>query len=236
MAMVKFPVTEKPPRKRPVVRIGRPPQELAGEVEHRILDAARRVFLERGLAGASVDEIARQARAGKPTIYARFPTKQALFAAVGMRNGAEVIARFERDAPTGTTLEERLVSVGTHILKCLLVSDVIDFMRLSIAEARRFPDLANFGRMARERATRAVHQVLSDVAHADERGRFPAFSSENLPTTARFFMDLVVSRLLMRALTGESLKQLRSEIGAHVAGSVAFFLAACHNSDAAKAQ
>jgi hypothetical protein len=35
------------------VRTGRPPRELAGEVDQRILDAARRVFLERGLAGAS---------------------------------------------------------------------------------------------------------------------------------------------------------------------------------------
>ena len=61
---------------RRAVRTGRPPRERAGEVEARILDAARRVFLERGLAGASVDEIASLARAGKPTIYARFPGKR----------------------------------------------------------------------------------------------------------------------------------------------------------------
>jgi hypothetical protein len=30
----------------------------AGEVDKRILDAARRVFLERGLAGANIEEIA----------------------------------------------------------------------------------------------------------------------------------------------------------------------------------
>jgi AcrR family transcriptional regulator len=40
------------------------------------LDAARRVFLERGLAGASIDEIAKLACAGKPTIYAGFPTRR----------------------------------------------------------------------------------------------------------------------------------------------------------------
>ena len=39
------------------VRAGRPSREFAGEVDQRILDAARRVFLERGLAGASIDEI-----------------------------------------------------------------------------------------------------------------------------------------------------------------------------------
>jgi AcrR family transcriptional regulator len=209
--------------------VGRPPQELAGKVDERILDAARRLFMERGLAGASIDEIARLARAGKPTIYARFPTKEALFTAVGMRNAAKVRERFESHAPAGATIEERLASMGADILRRLLVSDEIDFMRLSIAEARRFPDLANFGRMARERAAQAVAQVLSEVAHSDEIGTFPAFAPERLAATTRFFIDLVVARLLLRALFGEDLNLLRAEIDAHVARSVAFFLAACRH-------
>src|SRR5271155_1948356 len=72
-----------------VVRSGRPPRDLAGEVEERILDAAAKVFLERGFEDASVDEIADVARAGKPTIYARFPGKEALFAAVISRTCAK---------------------------------------------------------------------------------------------------------------------------------------------------
>ena len=43
------------------------PKELAGEVDTRILDAARKIFLERGFEGASTDEIAEVARSGKPT-------------------------------------------------------------------------------------------------------------------------------------------------------------------------
>jgi AcrR family transcriptional regulator len=68
------------------VRTGRPPRERAGDVDARILDAAQCLFLERGLAGTSVDEIARSAWAGKPTIYARFPDKETLFTAVVMRD------------------------------------------------------------------------------------------------------------------------------------------------------
>ena len=68
--------------RRGAVRYGRPPRGHAGQVEERILDAAGRVFLEHGFQGASVDEIAEAASAGKPTIYARFPNKQALFTAV----------------------------------------------------------------------------------------------------------------------------------------------------------
>src|SRR5258708_13024458 len=70
---------------RSAVRYGRPPRGHAGQVEERILDAAGRVFLERGFQGASVDEIAEAASAGKPTIYARFPNKQALFPSLVQR-------------------------------------------------------------------------------------------------------------------------------------------------------
>src|SRR6476660_6459369 len=108
-------------KKRVASRTGRPPRELAGEVEARILDAARRVFLERGLAGGSIDEIAELACAGKPTIYARFPGKEALFTAVVMRNVAANIARFENYAPTGASIQERLASLGAAVLHWLLV-------------------------------------------------------------------------------------------------------------------
>jgi len=72
--------------KRATVRFGRPPKELAGEVDARILDAARKTFLERGFEGASIDEIAEVARSGKATIYARFRDKRALFTEVVRRD------------------------------------------------------------------------------------------------------------------------------------------------------
>jgi AcrR family transcriptional regulator len=68
------------------MRCGRPPREHAGQVEERILAAAQRVFLDQGFEGASIDEIAAVARAGKPTIYARHASKEALFTAVVLRD------------------------------------------------------------------------------------------------------------------------------------------------------
>lgn len=216
---------------RPAIRSGRPPRKLAGEVDARILDAACQVFLERGLAGASMEEIAARARAGKPTIYARFPTKEALFTAVVMRSVAASIARFESHVPTGATIEERLASVGETVLRSILVSDTIGLGRLAIAEARRFPDLASsVYRMARERGKEAeAARLLGEVARSDEFGMLSAFAPERLATTAAFFQDLVVMPLLLRALFGEKPEALCAEIGPHVARAVAFFLAACRH-------
>ena len=61
---------------------GRPSADLAGDVQARILDAAQQLFLEKGFRSASIDEISELAPASKPTIYAHFPGKEALFAAV----------------------------------------------------------------------------------------------------------------------------------------------------------
>ena len=198
--------------RRPHPRYGVPPISRAGACQH-----------ERGRDRG-------HARAGKPTIYARFPSKEALFTAVMMRTVAANIARFEIHAPKGATTEERLESMGAAILHWVLVSDSIELMRLAIAEGRRFPELASrVHRMARERGSEAVARILGEMAQSDELGKLPAFAPERLSTTTRFFFDLVLFPLLMRALTGEKLKQLCAEIEPHVARSVAFFIAACRH-------
>jgi AcrR family transcriptional regulator len=221
-------VTGRGSRRRPARRFGRPPKELAGEVDARILDAARRVFLERGgLAGASMDEIAALACAGKPTIYARFPNKEALFTAVVMQTVAANVARFETLTPTGATIEERLESTAATLLQWILESDTIGLMRVAIAESARLPDLTTgVYAKARERAGDAVARLLAEATQSDELGTLPAFAPEHVTATTRLFLDLLLLPLAMRALFGEKPRTLRAEIGPHVARSAALFLAA----------
>jgi AcrR family transcriptional regulator len=216
--------------KRAAVRFGRPPKELAGEVDARILDAARKIFLERGFEGASIDEIAEVARSGKPTIYARFRDKRALFTKVVTRDILCRITEFTTEVPTGATIEERLRSAAITLLHWGFDSDRIGLMRLAIAEARRFPDLAaTVSRTARELSTELGVHLLNDLTQSDELGSLPAFAPERLATTARFFLDIVAVPMLLRALFEVNLKTLDAEIDAHVARSVVFFLAACRN-------
>src|SRR5208283_1647898 len=100
--------------KRSRVRVGRPSKDRAGDVKERILDAAQRIFLERGFQSASIDEIAELAPASKPTIYAHFAGKEALFAAVVARvmNG---LANFDGYEAKGRTLQDKLIRLGTEI-------------------------------------------------------------------------------------------------------------------------
>jgi AcrR family transcriptional regulator len=213
------------------VRFGRPPKELAGEVDARILDAARQVFLERGFEGASIDEIAEAARSGKPTIYARFRDKRALFTGVVTRDILCRISELKSEVlPTGGTIDERLRSAAITLLHWVLDDDRIGLMRLAVAEARRFPDLAStVSRQARDLSTELGVHLLGELTRSDELGSLRAFAPERLATTARLFLDLVAVPMLLRALFGVDLKTLDAEIDDHVAGSVAFFLAGCRN-------
>jgi AcrR family transcriptional regulator len=219
-----------PHGERPRGRAGRPPKELAGEVDARILEAARRVFLERGLAGASIDEIAARAGAGKPTIYARFPGKEALFTAVVMRQVETKVTWVERQLHAGGSLEARLREMAVQILDRALTRETIDLMRLSISEARRFPDLASgVHGMACERGAEPVARLLAAAVQSDEFSTSPAFAPERLVETARFFLDLMFAPLIIKALFGEKLEAVRARIETHVDRGVAVFLAGCRS-------
>ena len=213
--------------------IGRPPREFAGAVDERLLDAAQKVFLKRGFGGASVDEIAEVARAGKPTIYARYPQKEALFAAVVarmVRRNAEsvVAAGFGPDA--GGDTDERLALLASVLLRRVLTPETIGLIRSTIAEAQRFPDLASsVHRMTRERGSETMAHVLGDLAKSNEIEQLPAFAPERVQETARRFADLILLPMLLRALFGEDLDALRAESDKLVPAAVAFFLSGCRN-------
>jgi AcrR family transcriptional regulator len=207
-------------------RLGRPPKNLAGDVEARILAAAQRVFLKRGYQSATLDEIAETAPASKPTIYAHYPGKKALFEAVVARVIAG-LTNFDGFEPKGRTLQDKLASLGTEVVN-RYIDETIGITRVTIAKAGRFPALSRHVREhGQDRAAAAVSHVLNDVAHALSRGSKGPFGPKRSVSTAHIFMDLILLPMMMRALMGEGAKQLRSELPAFVRERVGFFLAAC---------
>ena len=208
-------------------RIGRPPSEFAGEVEERILDAAAKVFLERGFSAASIEQIAAVARAGKPTIYARYPNKDALFEAAFLRRLAARNARLATHHPQGGAVEERLASIGVALVEETLTEDFIGLMRLAVAESRRLPDMvAGLVRQCRERGGRQVVRLLVEGVGES------FWSDENDPRATkagRFFAEGVLLPFLLRALAQEDLASLRADIVPHARERAVFFLAALRN-------
>jgi AcrR family transcriptional regulator len=226
---------EKPVRRKSsagaAVRLGRPPKKLEGEVEERIVKAARKVFLERGFEGSSVDEIAIAARAGKPTIYARVGDKRALFTAVVLRDVVDRITQFKDRVPAGGgTIEERLTRVAIALLRWVLESERMALLRLAVAEVNRFPELASqVSKTAQQLSTEVAAGFLGEMARSDDIGTLPAFAPDRIALTARTFLDLIVIPMLARALFEQKTDVLSDEIDDHVRRRVPFFLAACRH-------
>src|ERR1700749_3544063 len=108
-------VTKDQDLKRP--RVGRPPKDMAGGGKARIPRAGPRgVFLKRGYQSASLDEIAEVAPASKPTIYAHFDGKEALFEAVVARV-LDGLTNFKGFEPKGRTVPDKLASLGTEVVE-----------------------------------------------------------------------------------------------------------------------
>lgn len=209
---------------------GRPPLERAGEVEERILDAAEKIFLQRGFDGASVDEIAQTARAGKPTIYARYPGKESLFEAVMTRQVARN-TQFENLAPHGRTFQDKLINLGLALAERMLNEGTIGLLRSAIAEAQRFPELTRgVNEMARKRAATNLAKLLAELAREEGIEAKGAFAPHRIADTARIFLDMVLFGVLMRRLMGEDAKALRKELPDYIRHRVEFFSGACAGS------
>ena len=85
------------------------------EKEHRreeILDAAQRIFFEKGLQLATMDEIAETAELSKGTLYLYYKSKEDLYLAVMMR-GLEVLhQRFAKVVQNGQSAASMIVALN----------------------------------------------------------------------------------------------------------------------------
>jgi len=134
-----------------------------------LLDAARTLFLAKGYAGTTMEEIAVLAGLAKRTVYNHFADKEALFTRI-VQN---VIAYAERFAGglreelaveiTATTLRATLDELGRRLALAILRPEVVALRRLLIGEAREFPALA------KEYFDRAPGRVLEALASGFER-------------------------------------------------------------------
>ena len=119
------------------------PTRLQAERRHRdLLMAATRLFLEKGWDAASIDEISRVSGVAKRFIYARYADKAALF--IGVVEGfiAEQIGALQFPSPPPADVEAGLFGFGARLLELALQPQALAILRLFIAQAPRFPDLA----------------------------------------------------------------------------------------------
>lgn len=111
-----------------------------------ILMAGRAVFLREGYAGAGMETVAREAGASTATLYAHFPSKSELFAAVVEDAVAELAGDVEQTRAEAGGARERLMAFATAYAR--FYSDPVSraVFRMVMGERRRVAELADYFR------------------------------------------------------------------------------------------
>lgn len=145
----------------------------------KILAAATDIFLEAGYAAASMDAVARRAQVSKTTLYSRFASKEALFAACV---GAVCDAHCAEVAPEtidGMEIAAALELIGDGFLTLAWSPASLRGQQIVIGEAARQPDLARIFYDAGP--ARTVDMVTRIFERAAAQGRLavkdPAFAA-----------------------------------------------------------
>jgi TetR/AcrR family transcriptional repressor of mexJK operon len=129
------------------------------QLRERLLNAATEVFLEKGFASTSVDEIAARAKASKVTFYHHFGNKEKLFEAIVMRLNSTMFRGFEDALEADVPMEQALHRFMKQMAEMLYTDQAVKLVRVLHAEAARFPELAEiFDKAGPQRA----HALLAE--------------------------------------------------------------------------
>jgi AcrR family transcriptional regulator len=187
-------------RKRKSAR-GRPPAHEVAMRAERLIDVATEVFLEQGFKGASMSEIARRAGASKQTLYTRYPSKAALFAALVERKASHL---FEAIGPLGEgrSLRDTLVHFGSELLELILSEEARGVHRVVIAECMEFPEL---GELFWERGPGRTRAMLANYLRAQQKlGNIQCGNPGcgDPEQAVEIFLGLLISAVSLRAWLG----------------------------------
>jgi AcrR family transcriptional regulator len=101
-----------------------------------LLEAAERVFVERGFAGASVEEIARRGEVALATLYKSLPSKEAIFVRVIARRQEDFLRSVQGASADGSPLA-RLEAIVESTVGYFVEHEAV--FRLYLAATQGFP-------------------------------------------------------------------------------------------------
>jgi AcrR family transcriptional regulator len=112
------------------------------ERRERILWAAKRVMLEKGLDEASMDDVAACAGTTKPTVYAHFKSKDELFSAVVAYIKGLFLGKLRSPDVYAAEPVEAVALFCGRFLELVCWRDAVGFQRVALAAAARSPAIA----------------------------------------------------------------------------------------------
>jgi TetR/AcrR family transcriptional regulator of autoinduction and epiphytic fitness len=104
-----------------------------------IVDAAQRLFLERGFGAVSMDDLAAAAGVARRTLYNQFTSKEEIFREVLLDVSDQLADAFPPGIETQGEVEDVLRLIARAILDLHGRPGYLGFFRMVVADARQFP-------------------------------------------------------------------------------------------------
>ncbi len=113
-----------------------------GNSREAIVEAAERLFLQRGFGAVSMDDLAEAAGVARRTLYNQFASKEEIFHAMLSRVSGQLEHGLPPGIETQGDVEEVLRLVARAILDLHKNPEYLGFLRMVAADARQFPWIA----------------------------------------------------------------------------------------------
>ncbi|MBL8906367.1 MAG: TetR/AcrR family transcriptional regulator [Rhizobiales bacterium] len=202
------------------------PLEVESSAEHsakrrQIMDGARRVFVEHGFDGASVNDIVKATGVSKGTVYAYFPSKEKLFETLIFEDRRGQAERLFEVLDDSRPVEEVLREIGLRFGKMLIAPEQIAYFRMIIAASAKFPQA---GRAFYEAGPR--YGLARVTAFIKEKVRQGELQADDPEMAARQLLELIHCGASKPLLFGVTDTIPPEEIERAVNAGVATFMAA----------
>jgi len=160
------------------------------DVRHNIMEAAIRLFAEKGFFTTRVEDIARRARVAKGTVYLYFKDKPSLYVGIIDHNFQDAITMLKQIRDQDRPAEEKLAIVARDWLKYMgrfrLQLDMTVFNNLNLTKTimRKFHQQAVL-------RIQEIHALLADIIRQGvDRGEFRAIDPV---IAAHCFLNMIQS-------------------------------------------
>jgi AcrR family transcriptional regulator len=183
----------------------------------RIMEEGQRLFLAKGYARASVNEIVRRAGGSLATLYNEFGSKEALFAEIMRRRAHIMYGWDDGECFKNKNCRDALLALARRLLDRVLEEESLALYRIAISEGPRFPELR---KAVLEDSFPLFLQSLGDALIALRIG-----AAQEGIALAEEFLSLVHGQLVFRAACSDGQRITAKCRALHVEQVVARFLA-----------
>lgn len=151
-----------------------------------IVEAATNVFLHKGYAITSMDEIAAEAGVSKRTVYDHFENKENLFQTILVDHWSAVFKINQPLFKNSKNSTDSLIEFAKKFFDFLYQPKTIKLFRLLISESERFPHLLDT-LLVDEKAP-FTKELIIFLEHRKNEGKF---KGKNVETAAAFFIGML---------------------------------------------